>query len=216
MERKLYRLVLDYDELPREEVERDARRLDELFNLGGFEIRESEHGGIHVVFPHAVFESFEEVYRIAEMSKCDKEWLRYCRMKGALSLARKGSYVKLVRLRSGGWADRESIRRGRRLMRRRGFKEYPIWLVIYPRDEIDEKRIKGILDSFEDCVYREEMTIDLKRRFIVGCVDKYQALRRVKWLQNVEPKIEFTYEVKWAEINVNIPRDLLSSPRLSS
>ena len=72
------------------------------------------------------------------------------------------------------------------------------------------------MDSFEDCVYREEMTIDLKRRFIVGCVDKYQALRRVKWLQNIEPKIEFTYEVKWAEINVNIPRDLLSSPRLSS
>lgn len=187
-----YRLLLDYDIISREEVEEDAKRLNAEHNLGGYTVEPSDTTGCwHVVFPLTAFDTFEEAYRIAEESKCDKEWLSFC-------LRYKIFAIKTVIVK-------KFQEHANRKIYSRPIEEIPspIILVVKPKNEVELKRVAKLSEGIKDetWLWRIRTPIigilgdsECLSRVEIGCNNQKQAERRVEFFKRLN--IEADYEVK--------------------
>jgi len=188
MSRKLHRLLLDYDIMSKEEVEKDARRLNEKYNLGGYEIEASDTTNCwHVTFPMTAL-PFEEALKIAYDSRCDKEWLRFCERYKCFAV--KTELVKRFQPHA------------RRKVCSRPVKEItlPVILVVKPKTRLDLKRVIKLSESTHDktWVWSVKMPVwnILDDRHVIeevhiGCKDYRQAMRRKKFIEKLEIDCNF-------------------------
>lgn len=183
----MHTLCLDYDGLPRAEVEADAKRLGETYNLGRHVVTPSRTTGhFHVEFPTKLFNNFEEAYQIALDSKADRDWLDLCKTEQNFTLASASSYIPLTERRQ----VTKPVKKG----------ESPIQLIVVPGSGEDEKRIVGLCQNMRDetWVWREtlSLTTPIRAQIIIGCQDGFQANRRIRFMQKITPPINFTFEIK--------------------
>lgn len=189
---KLRRLILDYDILTKEEVEADARRLNEKYNLGGYEIEPSDTSEcFHIIFPKTAFDTFEEPLKIAEESKCEKEWLMFCKRYKIFAL--KTTLVKKF--------QPEATRK----VYSRPVKEItsPVMLIVKPKTRLELKRLVKLSESTHDktwvwSIERSVWNVLEDRPALdevhIGCSNERQAKRRIAFIKKLE--IEADFEVK--------------------
>jgi len=182
MSKKLQIIILDYD-LAREEVEEDAKRLSEAYELGPYNIKPSKSGNYHVEFPLRTFNNFLEAYQIALDSKADRDWLHFCEEHGFFALAPRESYMPLEK-RKTSTAKTEP----------KAEITLPILLHIVPKDTMNLKRLIGLCESMREkdasWQYKMEQRIDMKTHIIIGCKDEAQAKRRLKMLNRTGIEFE--------------------------
>ena len=78
-------LQLDYDGVSLAEVIEDIDALQSLCRNLGYALVKRTGKGWHVVFPMSRL-SFEKALKLAEKTRCDKEWLRFSRVIGCMTL----------------------------------------------------------------------------------------------------------------------------------
>lgn len=185
-------MILDYDVISREEVENDAKRLDEKYGLGGYEIEASDTNECwHVLFPKTAIDSFEKALEIAEDSKCERDWLEFCKRYKIFAI--KTALVKTFQPNAT------------RKVFSRPVDEIlsPVILTVKPKTKLDLKRVIKLSESTHDHTWvwkidtpilgiydeREELS-----NVMIGCKDVKQAGRRISFIKKLE--IDADFEVK--------------------
>ena len=191
--KRLHRLILDYDGMRREEVEGDASYIQRVCpRLGSYRIEKSDTPTCwRVVFPRSAL-SWGEAVSIARYSRCDKEWLEFC-------------------IRYGRFASKTLMSRS--MQPERDYKPknpavekitLPIILVVKPSTKLEVKRVIKICEAIEDKDWKwkyQTPLFTMKTEILIGCVDKSQVVRRVKFLE--KSGMNLVFEVKyrfWDEV----------------
>jgi len=192
-EKRFWRLELDYDGLPREDVETDAKRLAEQHPEleGNFRIEQSKSGGdhYHVIFPKSQFSKFENAYNIAIRSRADRDWLALCREYECFGLETDNSRVD-----NEFRQQKEKERVVNRAVKK---VTSPYILELIASTSLDGRRITKVCEAIKDSTWQYATftsVMDMKTHIQIGCVDEAQATRRMKWLS--EQELGFTATVK--------------------
>jgi len=180
----VFRLQLDYDGMNREQVEEDAKYLAEKYPelKGKYRIEPSDTPTcFHVVFPLSSIPTFEEAYQIAEASKCERDWLAFCK-----------------RYRSFGLVTREMVKvreksqvlgpRGRPKNPEHEKITLPLILDVKPTNSLDVKRTIKLSEAISDEDWRwkiEYRLSDGRTHILIGCTDQAQAKRRAAFLERM-------------------------------
>lgn len=187
--KRYWRLSLDYDDVPYEDVDQDAKRLIKDFpELGNnYEIESSKSGQahFHVIFHKSKFASFEEAYHIALQSKCDKDWLSLCKEYETFGL-------------ETAEAQRFNEARQQKIVNKpMKMITLPFLLDLVPASPLDARRIVKVCEAIADPTWQYSAFVhvwDLTTHVQIGCRDEKQANRRMKWLS--EQDLGFTANVK--------------------
>jgi len=191
--KKYWRLELDFDGIPREEVDEEAKRLikehPELGNEYRIEASKTERDHYHVIFLKSQFNNFNEPYQIALESKCDKDWLDLCKDYECFGLetvaARRFNELRQERER------KRIINKPVQMILS------PFILDLLPATALDGRRIAKVCESIDDPEWQWTAFVhvfELKQHVQIGCRDEAQANRRMKWLS--EQGLNFTAIVK--------------------
>lgn len=78
-------LQLDYDGASLTEVLEDADMLQRLDPRLGYALVKLTKKGWHLVFPKSRL-SFAKALKLAERTRCDREWLKFCGVAGCMAL----------------------------------------------------------------------------------------------------------------------------------
>ena len=191
---KLRRLILDYDVLTKEEVEADARRLNEKYDLGGYEMEPSDTSECwHITFPKTAFDTFEEPLKIAEESKCEKEWLMFCKRYKIFAL--KTALVKKFQPHATRKVYSRPIKKEQIVS--------PVVLIVRPKTRLELKRLIKLSESTHDKTWVWSITKSVWNvlddrpaldEVHIGCRNERQAERRITFIKKLE--IEAEFEVK--------------------
>lgn len=168
-----HRLLLDYDGWSFEEVRADADLLRNRYpQLGAFAITPSDQPGHWRVEFRKSELDWETAIRVAEESKCDRDWLEYCKkyecfaVKTVISKNRQPKQELVVN------PPVDKV-------------ESPFSIIITPIDSFNLRCCLRLCESIKDpeWVWREYTPVlDMKTRVEIGCRDEPQAMRRLKWL----------------------------------
>ena len=190
------RLALDYDGMSQEAVEHDAQALLDRFPelKKKYKLEASKTPTCwHIIFPLSEFKTFEEAADVAEYSRCDKNWLALCRRYRVFGI-RTG---QITRLRG----ESKAIPHQEKKKYKAPSDEIPspIKLVLKPQDSQAMKRLVRVSESLDDptWIYKTEQVLamnGLSMQLVIGCKDKYQAKRRIKFLEALG--ISFTPTIK--------------------
>jgi len=214
---KRYRLQLDYDGLPREEVEADAKRLVEKYpQLGGryrIETRDAygaeatDKPRFHVIFPLSGL-PFNEAVKIARDSRCDKDWLDYCLMYRGFGL-RTGNLTRAKpRMpRPRRTPPQTTIPRTQAKRPEAEQITSPVILIVTPENETEAKRIIGVCQHIDDDTWTYKKTTTLAgalngqtTQILIGCTDAAQAHRRAAFLKKLN--IKFKHRIRDKQIKI--------------
>jgi len=175
---KFHRLMLDYDGLTLRDVEEDAEMLKRMRpDLGEPVIEQSAHGW-HLIFPKSQLQ-WEEALQLAELSRCDKAWLAYCKKYKVLALETEVSKVKQPKVVNPPVSK----------------ITLPVILRVMPVDSFNIRSCIRLCESIKDKEWqwlKYTPVYDLRTRIDIGCRDRQQAIRRLKWLS---ARIEASFEV---------------------
>ena len=189
------RLALDYDGMTQEDVEQDAQALLKLFPQlkNRYKVEPSQTPTCwHVIFPLSEFKTFEAAADAAEFSKCDKNWLALCRRYRVFGIRTEG----ITKLRGKSKAVSATPRKYNRPSE---MIPSPIKLFVNPVFKEDIKRLVKVSEAIDDptWLYKVEQILihsGVGIQLVIGCKDKWQAERRVKFLE--ELGIAFTHNIK--------------------
>ena len=181
----MFRLELDYDNMTREDVEQDAKRLSQEFPaLGGaYRVEPSKSGQTHwhVIFQRSQFPTFQEAYDVAIQSRADPDWLDLCKQYECFGLETEASRRR----------NEVSLQKHKILNKPSRTISSPIILDLVPATALDARRIVKIseaIDPARDATWQYKSFIDvwssLKQHVQIGCIDDAQATRRMKWLSD--------------------------------
>lgn len=165
------KFMLDLD-TTKEEAEDEAKRITaENPSLGLYSLEQSEGGNWHVIWHRSHLKTFHEGYLIALDSKCDKDWLDICKKYQIFALFTHNSLATTRKLHKRLDTERGTIAGTR--------------LIIIPENDNELKRILSVSKTITDptWTYRTEYPVGSKTRVIIGCLDAYQAERRVTFLR---------------------------------
>lgn len=185
---KFWRLELDYDEMPREEVDKDAKRLiadhPELGN--DYRIEPSpKRDHYHVIFLKSQFKTFQDAFEIALDSECDKTWLTLCKEYQCFGLETEA-------------ARSDNIKRQQQIVNKPSQMLFQSFILdLEPTTSLDGRRIVKVCEAIKDSEWEYKAfthIITLKPHVLIGCRDEAQATRRMKWLS--EQGLNFTATVK--------------------
>jgi hypothetical protein len=191
--KKYWRLELDYDEVPPDEVEKDAKKLAAMFpELGDtFRVERSKSMGehFHLIFQKSQFTSFQEAYNIAMKSGADRDWLALCEEYKCFGLETEGSrrYNEVRQQRE----KRRVINKPIKML------TSPYILDLIPTTALDARRIVKVCEAIDDPTWKHTSFVniwELKTHVQIGCINEAQATRRMKWLS--EQALSFTATVK--------------------
>jgi len=186
-----FRLQLDYDGMTKEQVEEDAKNLVENYPelKGKYRIEPSDTPTcFHVIFPLSSLPTFEEAYQIAESSKCERDWLAFCKRYRSFGLITRGM-VK-VREKSQILGPREKPKNPEHEK-----ITLPTLLDIKPTNSLDVKRTIKLSEAIEPTIDKEGNVIeewqwkieyrlsDGRTHILIGCTDPAQARRRAVFLE---------------------------------
>jgi len=177
-----FRLQLDYDGMTKEEVEENAKYLVATYPQLKlrYRIEPSETPTCwYVIFPLSAFTTFEEAYNVAFDSKCDKDWLGFCKTYKSFGLRTKG--ITKVR--------RESVVAGERPEPKNKPKQIltsPVLVDFKPDNYVEVKRLVQLCASIDDQEWEYRIEYPLAEpltHVVVGCKDLSQAQRRINWVK---------------------------------
>jgi len=182
------KFALDYDDLSKEEVDEEAKQITgENPSLGPPTIEQSEGGNYHVTWHRSHLKTFEEGYNIAIDSKADKNWLDICKKYQVFALFTHQSLELTMKLRQS-----------KRMFQLEKGSVDGTRLIITPENINEHRRILGICESMKDdstWTWKLENTLgDNVTRIVIGCLDNYQANRRVRFLRE-KCGIQFKEEI---------------------
>lgn len=180
---KKHRLMLDYDHKSLEEVKEDITGLQKTHpELGDYTIEPSDEAYCwHVVFPKSEL-MLGRALVIAEESECDKKWLNYCRRYKCFAI----KTVLSKRLQPKPKVVNPSV----------GEVKSSVKLIVTPNTDFNAYCCVRLCESINDAewVWSHYTPLsDLKTRVVIGCRDKSQALRRLRWLSK---RVDGEFEVK--------------------
>lgn len=172
-----FKFHLDFDNLTREDVELEAERITrENASLGPYTVEQSEGGNFHVTWHRSHLKTFDEGYYIALNSKADKNWLDICKKYQVFALFTRDSLGQTLKLRQ----------QKRTYQLEKGNVE-GTRLIITPENIGEHRRLLAICEAIKDdptLTWRLETALgDNVTRIVIGCLDFYQAQRRVKFLR---------------------------------
>ncbi len=184
MVRTPFKLCLDFDELTKEQVEEEAKRITkENLHLGPPTVEPSEGGNFHVTWHRSHLRTFDEGYNIALNSKADKNWLDICKKYQVFALFTRDSLETTLKLRQQ-----------KRTYQLESGKVEGTKLIITPEDNNEHRRILGLCESMTNpqnnsydstWSYRVENKLgDCKATIMIGCLDFYQAQRRIRLMRD--------------------------------
>ena len=171
---------LDYDGKTFEEVKADAGRLMKAYpKLGEFTISMSDQPNHWRVEFRKSELDWEEAVAIAEQADVDREWLEYCKKYECLAVktvVSKNRQPKAVVNPPAGEV------------------KSPFVITVTPIDSFNLRCCLRLCESIKDPEWKwmsYTPVWDMKTRIKIGCRDKSQALRRMKWLsERVKAKFE--------------------------
>jgi len=184
---------LDYDKVPREDVDTDAKRLVKEFPELGEDYRieasKTDRDHYHVIFLKSQFTKFEDAYTIALESQCDKDWLALCKEYECFGLETEGSrrYNELRRQRE----QQRVVNKPTKMIL------LPYILDLMPTSSLDARRIVKVCEAIDDLEWQYNAFVhiwEMKQHVQVGCRDEQQAARRLKWLS--EQGLNFSATIK--------------------
>jgi hypothetical protein len=190
--RKFFRMQIDYDLPNRDEVEADAKKLAEAFpELGGVYRIEQSKRFYHVVYPLSMLPSFDDCVRIAEQSKCDRDWLDLSKTYGCFAVVTEQGKTLAKSLRLKAFPPRPIKKPALDI-------KQPVVLILHPETPTDMGRLRAICESMVDdkeWEWRIEATLQDYggRRIRIGCRDEYQSKRRAAWLE--KQGLKFKWEI---------------------
>lgn len=193
---KFWRLELDYDSIPREDVDADAKRLIQEFPKLGSEYRiedSKSRDHYHVIFLKSQFTSFNEAYAIALQSRADRDWLELCKAYECFGLETEASR-----------GFNEARQQQQRIVNKpTKMILSPFILDLVPNTTLDGRRIVKICEAIDDPTWQYHAFVhiwNLRQHIEIGCRDERQAQRRLKWL--TEQELNFVAEIKKNPINI--------------
>ena len=182
------RLALDYDGIPREWVEKDAKELIKKYPILGGRYRIEESGTpmcFHVIFPKSEIPTFEEALQIAKDSLCDRDWLRFCERYRCFALRTRS--IKKINPRPPKKKEKNKPVEEITL---------PVLLILTPENGRELKRLIRLSESIRDQEWQykiETPLASLQTQIVIGCRSLNQARRRIKWLK--ERGLQFKHKV---------------------
>lgn len=179
--------------MPREDVDRDAKRLAEEFpELGkDYRIESSKSGGehFHVIFLKSQFTKFEDAYKIALRSKADRDWLALCKVYECFGLETEGArrYNQVRQQREKQRVVNKPVK----------MITSPYILDLVPATALDARRIIKLCEAINDPTWQFTSFIhvwELQTHIQIGCINEAQACRRMAWL--TENGLQFSGKIK--------------------
>lgn len=187
------RLELDYDNLTKEEVDADAKRLTKEFPELGSEYRieasKTKRDHYHAIFTKSQFSKFEDAYKIALESRCDTDWLALCKDYECFALETQGSRQ---------YNEIRQQREQKRVVNKPTKMLLQPWILdLMPKTSLDGRRIVKVCEAIEDPEWNYNAFVhvwNFEQHVQIGCRDEQQAARRLKWLS--EQGLNFTATIK--------------------
>jgi hypothetical protein len=189
--KKFWRLELDYDKIPRQTVEEEAKRLiSEYAELGDtFRIENSKSGTehFHLIFPKSQFTNFQEAYDIAAISQADPDWLYLCKLYECFGLETEAS------------RHSNQVRQEQHPITNKPVRNItsPIVLNLHPATALDVRRIVKLCEVIKDDTWQYTSRLQIwnqEHHVLIGCIDDAQAIRRLQWLG--EKDIKFSAKIE--------------------
>ena len=184
-----HRVMLDVDVHPKEEVEREARRLYEKFGLGGFRIEPSYTEMCwRIIYPLTALK-WDDAIKVAEDCKLiDPAWLNFCKRYvcfGASTETSRYYQPSVPKPRNEPIDGRIAL---------------PVILIVKPATDLDLKRVVKLSQNLEDELWQWRVRYPLAGIYggtsvivEIGCRDMQQANRRINFIKKL--KIECEFEV---------------------